>query len=120
MRIMLAILLVLLMGSCAKHPRTFMPPGKVTFTVACCGSMEPAYQTGDIAVIIPGRYQDIKAGDVVIRGNCDWTKFGNRVAHRAIRKTWLGWVTKGDPDPKDDPGLMREPDFGGFVHNLSR
>ncbi|MGI6767077.1 MAG: signal peptidase I [Lentihominibacter sp.] len=68
--------------------------------IVVSGSMEPAIETGSL-VLINTRNPDVEKGDVIAfeRGEI-------MVVHRAIRETAEGWITKGDNNACEDPGIV--------------
>lgn len=77
-------------------------------------SMLPTIPNGGKFTIVPGRFEDIKIGDIVVRGNYR-PAHNVHVTHRAIARWRNGWITRGDNNPRDDEGWMVKEDFVGFV-----
>ena len=124
--IVLLLVIAPFLAGCASrpYPVTYRQPWPLIFTVPATGSMRPAFNDGDTAVIVAGRWEDVKVGyktgSVVVRGNVPWSPIGNRIFHRAVRRTHGGIVTQGDNCLYEDPGYMVEQDFGGFVLLVKR
>lgn len=75
--------------------------GNVTpLLVVKSGSMEPVLHVGDVIVIEPARFEDIRVGDVIVFRN-PW--YGNLVVHRVVHITEEGVYTRGDANAGIDP-----------------
>lgn len=86
-------------------------PGAYVGVVSPTGSMRPLFDTGDMLVIVPRDFTAVKSGDVV----AFTTRNNVLTTHRAIRKTFNGWVTKGDATTTEDREPMTASNFSGVV-----
>ncbi len=75
--------------------------------IVVSGSMEPEIETGSLA-LISTRNIDVEKGEVVAfeRGDI-------MVLHRAVRETAEGWITKGDNNDCEDPGIVSRESIRG-------
>lgn len=77
------------------------------------GSMRPVLQGGEIFIVMPIKWTDLRVGQIVIF-RCDWAKEG-RVVHRVIAKGKFRAITKGDHNMRPDPGYIRPQDLLGVL-----
>ncbi|MCQ2546503.1 MAG: signal peptidase I [Clostridia bacterium] len=77
--------------------------------VIVSGSMEPVIHTGSIALIDSG-YEDVKERDIIA-----FDAGGVLVTHRVVQVTDEGYVTKGDANRKEDPGIRPKSALRGRV-----
>ncbi|MCS7142759.1 MAG: signal peptidase I [Aigarchaeota archaeon] len=74
--------------------------------VVASGSMRPVLEVGDIILVEGVRYEEIRAsltdGDVIIFYN-PLSSDRSLIVHRAVARTPLGIVTRGDANLVDDP-----------------
>lgn len=82
--------------------------------VVASGSMRPTLEVGDIIIVEGVDYESIHAsptdGDVVVYR--DPRPFGSElIVHRAVDKTPLGLITKGDANQRPDPWSPIPPNY---------
>ena len=98
------------------------PPVPVTRIYVETGSMEPVlhinqdYDCIPPHALVPGGpsapFDKIKVGDI-LEFDAPWT--AKPVAHRAVRKTLDGWVTRGDANGREDTGFVTVLNYRGTV-----
>lgn len=60
--------------------------------------MGPWLRSGELVEVVPVVAGDVLAGDVIV-----FERAGRLIAHRAVRRTPAGWLTRGDAlDRHDD------------------
>lgn len=77
--------------------------------IVTSGSMEPTIPVGSM-ILIEKRNTDVEIGDIVVV-----QAGGASVAHRIIRTTGNGYVTKGDNNTDEDPGIVTDEMIMGTV-----
>lgn len=77
--------------------------------VVVSGSMEPVIHTGSM-VFIDKEYEKAKERDIIA-----FEKGGMTVTHRVVKVTDEGYVTKGDANESEDPGILPESALRGRV-----
>lgn len=77
--------------------------------VIVSGSMEPVIHTGSM-VFIDSDYADVSENDIIA-----FETGGVLVTHRVVGITDEGYVTKGDANESEDPGLLPESALRGRV-----
>ena len=77
--------------------------------VVVSGSMEPAVHTGS-RVFIDTTYRDVKERDIIA-----FETGGVFVTHRVVQVTDEGYVTKGDANGSEDPGILPQSALRGRV-----
>lgn len=75
--------------------------------VVISGSMEPTIHTGSL-VLIDTKDKDVKKGDIVA-----FRKAGVFVTHRIVETRAEGYITKGDANSSDDPGMIGKENLEG-------
>ncbi len=75
--------------------------------IVVSGSMEPVMETGSLA-LINTRDLDVEEGEVIAFERGDIL-----VTHRAVRETEGGWITKGDNNDCEDPGVVSKDSIRG-------
>ena len=93
------------------------PPSPVTRISVETGSMEPVLHVGmdyDCTPPAQAPYSEIKVGDI-LEFDAPWNGLGKPVAHRAVRKTLDGWVTRGDANDREDTGFVTVLNYRGTV-----
>ena len=91
------------------------PPSPVTRISVETGSMEPVLHVGmdyDCTPPAQAPYSGIKVGDI-LEFDATWTALP--VAHRAVRKTLDGWVTRGHANDREDTGFVTVLNYRGTV-----
>lgn len=73
-------------------------------------SMRPLFRPGDRIVFIPCRAEELRRGDVIIFTPPDQ---GERVVHRVVSTGRGGIRTRGDANPRRDPGEVRQESLVG-------
>ena len=83
------------------------------------GSMEPAYQAGDIVVVKVTDPKELNKGDVITFVSSDPELNGQTVTHRIVDVVenlgWREFETKGDNNPAKDETLVSEDEIIGKV-----
>lgn len=75
--------------------------------------MRPTLQGGEVFVVLPVRWEELRVGQIVIF-KCEWAT-GGIVVHRVIAKGKFRAITKGDNNKSRDPGYMRPQDLLGVL-----
>ncbi len=75
--------------------------------IVVSGSMEPTIETGSLA-LINTRNLHVEKGNIIAFERGEIT-----VVHRAIRETAEGWITKGDNNACEDPGIVNRESIRG-------
>jgi signal peptidase I len=73
-------------------------------------SMEPALQQGDLVLYRAAPFLSVREGQVII-----FRRGPDYVAHRAIRLTADGWITKGDSNRHADAWTVTHDNFVGIA-----
>ena len=88
---------------------TFLiPSSQVAIISQESNSMYPAVKNKDICIMINYPFDKLEVGDVVSIQYPDC-----QVLHRLIRKTNLGWVTKGDNNHYEDDVILYRYNYRG-------
>jgi signal peptidase I len=104
----LAIIGACLLWPVACHGET--PP-----VIATCGptqSMFPVIRGGELLIIAPTPFRELKKGDIVLR-RVDW--YPTLVCHRITKVGFGRAITKGDNNPTEDSGWMTPATYAGRV-----
>lgn len=94
-------------------------PVPITRIYVETGSMEPVLHVGSEYACTPpalAPFDGIKVGykiGNIVEFDATWT--AKPVAHRAVRKTLDGIVTKGDANATEDPGFVTPINYRGTV-----
>jgi signal peptidase I len=64
--------------------------------------MLPTIANPAIVVAVDVPYRSLRKGDIVVYRDSR----GQSIQHRLVRKTLLGWIAKGDNNPREDPELV--------------
>jgi len=85
------------------------------FDIILSGSMEPSVGTGDLAIVGPTTWGDLRVGDIIIFNS---TYRDGQVCHRIIEIDISNQTiqTKGDANEDPDPFLAHPEDIVGKVH----
>ena len=75
--------------------------GNTSYIMLLGNSMSPTIESGTFVIV--KSEQDYSLGDIIAFINED----SRNVVHRIVDKTDTGYVTKGDNNPKDDPGIVK-------------
>lgn len=81
-------------------------------SIADTGSMEPVLTGGDLYVMMPVKWVDVREGMIVVF-KCDWAK--TWVVHRVMSKSRWRAITKGDANQARDPGYLRPENLIGLL-----
>ncbi len=73
-------------------------------------SMRPLFRPGDRIAFIPCRAEELRRGDIIIFTPPGQ---GERVVHRVVSTGPRGIRTRGDANPRRDPGEVRQEDIVG-------
>lgn len=88
---------------------------KVKPCVVMSGSMEPKIMTGSLAFIKENETAP-KEGEII-----SFRKGEISVVHRIIKRTDGGYVTKGDANDVEDPGILKQKDIlGSFLFSIPK
>lgn len=91
--------------------------GSTRFLVVLSGSMSPAMDPGDVAVVTRIDPSELKVGDIVAYGDANNPK--NIVSHRVVEvideNGGISFRTKGDANEDPDPYVVRSSDVVGKV-----
>jgi hypothetical protein len=110
------LLLAMLAGAAAAAPAGWAP-GMLFRAPGAGRSMAPALSGAERFRVVHCDFARIHAGDLVLR-RCPWVR-GGLVLHRARGRIAGGWITRGDANPRADPGLMLRADFLAVVAVLA-
>lgn len=77
--------------------------------VIVSGSMEPVMHTGSMA-FIDSEYRAVKERDIIA-----FERAGIMVTHRVVQIKDEGYVTKGDANESEDPGIVLKSELRGRV-----
>ena len=81
--------------------------GNTSYIMLLGNSMSPTIESGTFVIV--KSEQDYFLGDIIAFINED----NRNVVHRIIEKTDTGYITKGDNNPRDDPGIVKMEDIVG-------
>jgi signal peptidase len=112
----LTLLLFLLVTACAVGAY-IVHSDRLRFEPVLSGSMRPAIQPGDMAILRPLPVDQLRVGDVIAYLPPDSP---TPVMHRIVSLDAQGFITKGDANSVDDPwGRVVLPKSGDVNHLVS-
>lgn len=105
-------LIIVLVPGCATDAGPRVPPGDFIGVGAGTGSMRPALRGDEFTIVSRVPFESIRVGDV-IAFRAYWCQ--DIVVHRVIQIGAGRMITKGDANPKPDPGFVNRKSFIGRV-----